>query len=151
MRGLIASLALCLSLTATPGASAWGNDEALNAARGVMDDFMTTFNARDEAAWAATFNYPHVRFASGQVMISPDAKAVTDRMDFATFAASTTWHHSAWDEIEALDAGSKKVHFKVTFTRYTAENEKIATYDSLYVVTLVEGHWGIQARSSFAP
>lgn len=66
MRLLIASLALCLSLTATPGAFANENEAALKAARQVMDDFMTTFNARDEAAWAATFNYPHVRFASGR-------------------------------------------------------------------------------------
>lgn len=72
-------------------------------------------------------------------------------MDFAAFAASTTWDHSAWEKIEALDTGREKVHFKVTFTRYTAENEKIASYDSLYVVTLKDGHWGIQARSSFAP
>ncbi len=99
----------------------------------------------------ATFNYPHVRFASGQVMISPDAKAVTDRMDFAAFSASTGWDQSAWDKVEALDAGAEKVHFKVTFSRYTVENEKIATYDSLYVVTLMDGHWGVQARSSFAP
>lgn len=155
MNYLIRTLALApvliLGLATTPAAVAGEDAAALKAARAVMDDFMTAFNARDEAAWAATFNYPHVRFASGQVMISPDAKAVTDRMDFAAFAASTGWDRSAWDKVEALDAGSEKVHFKVTFTRFTADNEKIATYDSLYVVTLKDDHWGIQARSSFAP
>ncbi len=151
MRVLMTSLFVYLSLIAAPAAAADENHAALKAARQVMDEFMTTFNARDEAAWAATFNYPHVRFASGQVMISPDAKAVTDRMDFAAFSKSTGWDHSAWDAVEALDSGKEKVHFKVTFSRYTAENEKIATYDSLYIVTFLEGHWGIQARSSFAP
>lgn len=153
MRVMMTSLFVCLLVAAAPAAAADAdeNHAALKAARQVMDEFMTTFNARDEAAWAATFNYPHVRFASGKVVISPDAKAVTDRMDFAAFSTSTGWDHSAWDAVEALDAGNEKVHFKVTFSRYTAENEKIATYDSLYIVTLLEGHWGIQARSSFAP
>jgi hypothetical protein len=32
-----------------------------------MDEFMTAFNSRDPRAWAATLNYPHVRFASKQV------------------------------------------------------------------------------------
>lgn len=140
---------LLLALLIAPVASA--DEAALASARGVMDDFMTTFNAKDEDAWAATFNYPHVRFASGNVIVSPDAKAITDKMDFAAFAAMSGWDHSAWDKVEALDAGSTKVHFKVTFSRYTAEDKKLATYDSLYVVTLKDGHWGIQARSSFAP
>lgn len=151
MKHLILTMTLFLGLAVAPGALGGEDQKALDAARAVMDDFMTAFNARDEATWAATFNYPHVRFASGQVMISPDAKAVTDRMDFAAFAASTGWARSAWDKVEALDAGADKVHFKVTFTRYTSQNEKIASYDSLYVVTLKDGHWGIQARSSFAP
>lgn len=143
--------ALVLGLTTLVSSFAHADDASLKAARAVMDDFMTTFNAKDEDAWAATFNYPHVRFASGGVAISPDAKSVTDRMDFAAFAAMSGWDHSAWDKVEALDAGSTKVHFKVTFSRYTAQDKKLASYDSLYVVTLKDGHWGIQARSSFAP
>lgn len=149
MRSIISALVLGLAIFSPSLASA--DDAALAAARGVMDDFMTAFNAKDEDAWAATFNYPHVRFASGNVIISPDAKSITDAMDFAAFSKMTGWDHSGWDEVEALDAGSTKVHFKVTFSRYTVEGKKMATYDSLYVVTLKDGHWGVQARSSFAP
>lgn len=149
MKSFVAVLILGLWAALIPLAHA--DEDALAAARAVMDDFMTTFNAKDEDAWAATFNYPHVRFASGNVIVSPDAKAITDTMDFAIFSARSGWDHSAWDKVEALDAGSTKVHFKVTFSRYTAEDKKLATYDSLYVVTLKDGHWGIQARSSFAP
>ena len=41
-------------------------DESANAAMRVLDDWMTAFNARDMQTWAATLNYPHVRFASGK-------------------------------------------------------------------------------------
>jgi hypothetical protein len=33
-------------------------------ARRAMEEFMTAFNSRDPRAWAATLNYPKVRFAS---------------------------------------------------------------------------------------
>jgi hypothetical protein len=149
MRSIISALALGLAIFSPSLANA--DEAALGAARGVMDDFMTAFNAKDEDAWAATFNYPHIRFASGKVIISPDAKSITEAMDFAAFSEMSGWDRSAWDKVEALDAGSTKVHFKVTFSRYSVEGQKLATYDSLYVVTLKDGHWGVQARSSFAP
>src|SRR5271166_2106161 len=38
-------------------------------ARKAMDEFMTAFNSRDPQAWAATLNYPHVRFASNEVRV----------------------------------------------------------------------------------
>ena len=37
--------------------------EAVRAAQGVLDAFMTAFNARDIPAWEATFNFPSVRLA----------------------------------------------------------------------------------------
>lgn len=35
---------------------------------------MATFNRRDPVAWAATLNYPHVRFASGNVTVWENAE-----------------------------------------------------------------------------
>ena len=50
-----------------------------------------------------------------------------------------------------IQSGSEKVHFAVTFVRYDAAGKVIGKFPSLYVVTLKDGHWGVQARSSFAP
>jgi hypothetical protein len=35
--------------------------------------------------------------------------------------------------------------------RYDADGNEIARFNSLYIVTNVEGRWAIKARSSFAP
>lgn len=35
----------------------------------VLDGFLTTFNARDPDAWAATLNFPHVRLAADTVQV----------------------------------------------------------------------------------
>ena len=102
-------------------------------------------------AWAATLNYPHVRIAGSEVKVWPTAKEYIEEFDFKRFADQSGWHHSAWDAKNVVQSSADKVHVAVTFTRYKADGTKIETYDSLYVVTKLNGHWGTQARSSFAP
>ncbi len=119
-------------------------------ARKAMDAFMTAFNSGDPAAWAATLNYPHVRLASGTVRVyqNPEEFAREEK-DYPKRLAP--WHHSAWESMNAVQSGKDKVHFTVTFIRYDASGKVIGKFPSLYVVTLQGGHWGVQARSSYAP
>lgn len=121
------------------------------AALKALDAFMDAFNSRDAAAWAATLNYPHARFASGTVRLWESEKDCVEAMDFDAFANRFNWDHSAWDSREIFQSGKDKVHIAVQFSRYNAKGEKLTTYKSLYIVTKKDGHWGTQARSSFAP
>jgi hypothetical protein len=119
-------------------------------ARKTMDEFMTAFNARDPQAWAATLNYPHVRFASNEVRVYQTAEEFAREMtDYPKRLAP--WHHSRWESMTVIQSGSDKVHFSVTFVRFDANDKEIGKFPSLYIVTLKNGHWGVQARSSFAP
>ena len=63
----------------------------------------------------------------------------------------TGWDHSSWVSRDVSLVSSGKVHFNTVFQRFNGENKVIGTYESLYIVTLVDGHWGTQARSSLAP
>ena len=49
-----------------------------------------------------------------------------------------------------IDAGPEKVHFRVRFTRYRDDGGALGWYRSLYIVTLIDGRWAIQGRSSWA-
>ena len=42
---------------------------AITGAMHAMDEFLLAFNQQDAAGWAASLNYPHVRFASGTVTV----------------------------------------------------------------------------------
>ena len=118
--------------------------------RKVMDEFMAAFNARDPGAWAATLNYPHVRFASNEVRVYNTAEEFAREMkDYPKRLAP--WHHSRWESMSVAQSGPDKVHFVVTFVRYDENNKEIGRFPSLYIITLKDGHWGVQARSSFAP
>jgi hypothetical protein len=125
------------------------NDSAIAEARTVLDRFMAALNAQDEGGVNAAFNFPHVRLASGTVTTwtnQGDYKLETFRN-----RVEDGWARSAWDKRDVIHAGANKVHFDTQFSRFRGDGSRIATYVSIYIVTLADGHWGIQARSSFAP
>jgi hypothetical protein len=116
--------------------------------------YMEAFSAHDWPRAAQTFHYPHVRIASGQVTVYMNAQ------EYAAVAAQNVrdesyfgrgWSRSAWDSREVIHGSSDKVHLAVQFTRYDEHNAALATSASLWVVTCLDGHWGVQARSSLAP
>ena len=64
--------------------------------------------------------------------------------------AGDGWHHSTWDERIPIHVGPSKVHLKVKFSRWRKDGSLLSTFETIYIVTLQDGHWGVQARSSFA-
>lgn len=118
------------------------------AAQGRLDAFMKAFNARDIAAYEDTFNFPHVRFASSMVtIINPGYH----KPEMFTSGALSDWDHSAWQRRNVIHAGADKVHIDTRFSRFRKDGSVIGGFDSIYIVTRLDGRWGIQGRSSFAP
>lgn len=126
--------------------------DAEDRAMKALDDFMTAFNARDIDAWRETLNYPHLRISgAGSVTIANVPEEYAAGMDFERWAKSIGWDHSGWDYRKIIHSTPGKVHLDVQFTRYNSENEAIATYKAIYIVTDQNGRWGIIFRSSYAP
>ena len=116
----------------------------------VLDKFMVAFNARASSPLAATFNFPHVRIASGTVTVWQTPGDIERDKDL-TVPLEHDWHRTAWDWRKVVQCSHSKVHVALSFSRYSTSGAKISTFESLYVITQQNGHWGIQARSSFAP
>lgn len=125
-----------------------GHDEAVAAAQGVLDAFMAAFNARDVEAFEATFNFPSVRLASNTLTL---IERGFHRPEMFTTGALAEWDRSAWERRAVIHAGPEKVHIDTRFARYRKDGSLIGAFDSIYVITREDGHWGIKARSSFAP
>jgi hypothetical protein len=122
--------------------------EEIAQAQACLDAFMAAFNKRDLKAWEATFNFPHVRFAAGKVTVLQPGEQTADLF---TTGALSEWDHSTWSRRDVIHAGPDKVHIDTRFNRYRKDGSLIGGFDSIYIVTRQGGHWGIQARSSFAP
>ena len=116
----------------------------------VMDQFLEAFNERDIEAWSKTLNYPHVRFASGQVKVWENRQAFVSETNLQPLIESG-WNHSRWLRREVVLSSPLKVHISTSFERYDKDNQAISAYESLYIITRKDNQWGIQARSSLAP
>ena len=116
----------------------------------LLDRFMAALNAHDAAGMDACMHFPHVRIAEGKVVVYD--RPGRNPMDlFQRLQAEDGWHHSAWNHRRIVQHGPDKMHLDVRYTRFRADGSVIGVYDSLYIATLSEGTWGIQARSSFGP
>ena len=122
--------------------------DSLNMAMKAMDDYIDGLIRGDEAAVNAACHFPHVRLAGGKVAVWQNAGDYK-LADFKA-RAGDGWHHSTWDERTPIHAGENKVHLKVKFSRWRADNSLIGTFETIYIITRLNGRWGIQARSSFA-
>ena len=122
--------------------------DPLQEALAVLDTFMAALNRRDEAGVNATFHFPHVRLASGTVAVWQAAGSYRLADFFAR--AGDGWAESRWEERTPIHVGSDKVHLAVEFSRWRGDGTELSRHRSIYVVTRLEGRWGIQARSSFA-
>ncbi|HIG41697.1 MAG: hypothetical protein ABGY96_01585 [bacterium] len=98
----------------------------------------------------ATFHFPHVRIASGTIKVLEESGFRPVNF-FEQFVENTGWHYTLWDYRRVVQSTDNKVHFAVQFSRYREDDSLIGNYPSLWVVSLIDGKWGVQARSSFAP
>ena len=118
-------------------------------ARRAVELFFEGFNGEDDARIRKSLNYPHVRIASGRVRVFESPEQF--KTPFALLKQAEGWHHSTLDAADVIHEGAEKVHLNLTFSRFNPDGERYATHRAIWIVTLVDGHWGIQARSSFAP
>ncbi len=119
-------------------------------ALGALTLYMNSWNTRNLDGMDAAFHFPHVRIASGRVHVMEGPMARSGAF-FTKFIENTGWHYTLWDYRRAVQSTDDKVHFAVQFTRYREDNSVIGVYPSLWIVAKLDGRWGVQARSSFAP
>ena len=111
-----------------------------------VDRFINTWNSRDPERWAASLNYPHVRPSpAGPILVAKDSVEYTSGVDFNQVVA-TGWDHSEWDYRQVIHTSPKKIHVAGQWSRYNVEGNVIHTNPIVYIVTLVDGSWGIQSR-----
>lgn len=116
-----------------------------------VDEFLEAFNSRDAEKWAATLNYPHVRLAAENVRVWKNAEEFAAGFDFDRFREAFNWGHSEWTSTRVVQVSSEGVNVALQATRYDPEGNVLHDFPTLYLVTLQDGHWGVRARSSFAP
>ena len=114
-------------------------------ARAALDEYIRALNAADNDAVAAISNFPRVSLGqNGQVVVRETPEEVV--IDFDVLRQSG-WDHTTLDLAEAVHVSADKVHFRIVFSRYSADGTPYTTSPGLYVITNQNGHWGLQLQS----
>ena len=116
-----------------------------------VERYLAAFNARDEEAMTAALHFPHVRVGIGRATVWESAADYMEGFDFDAFAERLGWVRSEADSMAAVQVGARGVNVAVGITRYGAGGAKIHSFDTVYLVTEENGHWGIRAGAGIAP
>ena len=109
-------------------------------------EFFRADSAQQAEAWAAVMSYPHVRVsARGNTAYYETPEAYAAGASW-TAREATGWVRSVGVDTVRLHESADKVHLAGGWTRYNAQDEPILRNRVTYVLTRVEGSWGIQAR-----
>jgi hypothetical protein len=110
--------------------------------------YIEALNKGDVDGVRAAFHFPHVSFSRGRVLVSPTAGSFS-LQDFHNRVGPDGWVRSSIDGHRVVLAGPHKIHFDVWFTRWRGDGSAIGVHHSLYIVTEIDGKWGLQSRSSY--
>ena len=121
----------------------------LSGARDAALGYMKAFNAGDPEGTSSYLNYPHLFLVRGDVV---ESKGPDDsNPNFNQMRESQNWGFSTFDSLEPSVITANKVHLEVVFSRWHPDGTRYQTVPALWVMTKVDGHWGIQFRSLMRP
>lgn len=118
-------------------------------ARQAIVNYIEAFNAQDLPAMKDCFNFPFawlVNDVARPVQTASEFQSPTTRL-----IKEEGWHHTVLDLAEPIHVWDTKAHFKVKYSRYKADGTKYLSHDAIWIVTSVDGHWGVQWMSLYLP
>ena len=118
--------------------------------KAAVQAFLDAFNRVDLPAIAGSLNFPHIRLNKGTFTI------FESREDYIRKSAKLKanleaegWHHTTLEKVDVIHATDDKVHMTLAFTRRRADDSVYSPFETLWIATLQDGHWGIAFRSSY--
>lgn len=124
------------------------NSADIDAVLAVLDAHIAALNVSNEDALAATLHFPNYMLTGG-------ALTTWDMPDdyFKDFRARAggDWHHSSFDEVIVIHAGTDKVHLDVRVNRFRVDDSLISQFKTIWVMALIDSKWAAQLRSGFPP
>ncbi len=114
-----------------------------------VQEFIHAFNAQDHERLAASLNYPHIRLTNDFTRIESAADFAARSRRGEPHLQREGWHHTEIGAIEAVQVGTDKVHLVIKMNRRRESGEVYNSFDTFWIATRQDNHWGIQFRSSY--
>ena len=115
----------------------------------VIKNYIKAFNERNSNKMADLFNFPHVRFANDSVSVISRSEYLSNQDKVTRLLKEENWHHTEIKDIQNIQSNETKAHFIIQVLRLDKDNNVIHDFKTLWIVTKINNHWGVQFRSSF--
>ena len=123
--------------------------DPLTAAMAVLDDYMAALNRGDEAGRQRGLQFPACAAGRRQGRRLAEPRRLQARR-ISVARAGDGWDRSKWDERTPIHVGDGQGASEGEVQPLAAaDGSLIGRFETIYIVTHQDGHWGIQARSSF--
>ena len=108
------------------------------------------FNKRDKDICTNLLNYPHIRLWKNKFSMFNNKKDFLDGFDKQTENLKKEgWSHTVTLSIKVVQSDANKVHLLLHQSRRNNKDIEYHNFHTLWIMTKIEGKWGIQFRSSF--
>ena len=115
------------------------------AASECLDRFTACFNACNTAGMDGQLHFPHVMLSgASRLEWRHPGQHPADLFDQLR---ASGWHHTRYESKQPVLVSQDKVHFVVSYSRCNAGDEALSQHTNLWIVTRVDGRWGISLRS----
>ena len=121
------------------------DDASVAQAAACLDRFTAAFNACDLAGMDGALHFPHVMLSGAVRLVWPAAGQ--HPADFFEKLKASGWHCTQYEAQEPVLVSQDKVHFVVAYTRRAADDSVLSFHKNLWILTRVQGQWGIALRS----
>ena len=108
------------------------------------------FNNRNKEICTDLLNFPHIRLWKNKFSIFNHKDDFLVGFDDQTKRLKEEgWDHTVTLDIKVVQSDETKVHLLLHQSRRNSKNIEYHNFHTLWIMTKVEGKWGIQFRSSF--
>ena len=120
--------------------------EAINVARKWNNE---GFNRRDKIICVKYLHFPHIRLWDNKFSVFTEEEFIKG-FDLQTEKLMNEgWDHTVTLDIKPIQSNKNKVHLLLTQSRRDKNDKEYHRFETLWIITKIEGKWGIQFRSSF--
>jgi len=108
------------------------------------------FNKRDKKIIIEGLHFPHIRLWQNKFSVFKNEKEFLKGFDTQTKNLKKEgWDHTATLDIKAIQSQEEKVHLLIHQSRRNKNREEYHNFQTLWIMTKINGKWGIHFRSSF--
>ena len=138
---------IAIFLLVPAAAAAQPASDPESATRAALRAFIDAWNTGDNVELRRTMNFPFVTLFGSRLVVAqePDDFAT----DFDSMRQRNDWVRSSFDfgSLEIFAVSDTKVHCAIDFHRYDSAGSAYMSGRVLYVVTRIDGRWGLQLRT----